>query len=217
MQSQPQIEPQNGVSARGSGTPDHPGDPRGRATSLRLGGSPAAGDCARHRRPALRRRAAARRSADQRASAHRRGPRDYVVDPIGATRDPGAYGVRVAQYIQYGASPRAAVVGTQDCNPERGPSGSYCCLQKASVADAATDGGGADADACAPSGCTGSCLNQRGPPRQSNEARVGRKPKTPGLLRLVREGHAGWRSRWQRQDRRGARDEDKRAAPRPDS
>jgi hypothetical protein len=50
-----------------------------------------------------------------------------------------------------------AVVGPQDCNPDRNPGGSYCCLQKASVADAATDGGGSDAEACAPSGCATAC------------------------------------------------------------
>ena len=32
---------------------------------------------------------------------------------------------------------------------------------------------------------------QRGPRRQTNEACVGRKPRTEGLLRLVRERHAG--------------------------
>ena len=43
-----------------------------------------------------------------------------------------------------GAISVCALMGPQDCNPERGPSGSYCCLKKAGVADAAADGGAAD-------------------------------------------------------------------------
>jgi MoxR-like ATPase len=35
--------------------------------------------------------------------------RDYVVDVVGATRDPKAYGIPVGQYIHYGASPRATI------------------------------------------------------------------------------------------------------------
>jgi MoxR-like ATPase len=35
--------------------------------------------------------------------------RDYIVDLVGATRDPKTYGVPIAQYIQYGASPRATI------------------------------------------------------------------------------------------------------------
>ncbi|GAB4256267.1 MAG: AAA family ATPase [Deferrisomatales bacterium] len=34
---------------------------------------------------------------------------DYVVDLVAATRDPAAYGIDVAPYIQYGASPRASI------------------------------------------------------------------------------------------------------------
>ncbi|MDY6822990.1 MAG: MoxR family ATPase [Thermodesulfobacteriota bacterium] len=34
---------------------------------------------------------------------------DYIVDLVFATRDPAAYGVDAAQYIQYGASPRATI------------------------------------------------------------------------------------------------------------
>ena len=34
---------------------------------------------------------------------------DYVVDLVSATRDPGAYGIPMAAYIQYGASPRASI------------------------------------------------------------------------------------------------------------
>ena len=34
---------------------------------------------------------------------------DYVVDLVSATRDPGAYGIPMATYIQYGASPRATL------------------------------------------------------------------------------------------------------------
>jgi hypothetical protein len=60
-----------------------------------------------------------------------------------------------------GLSSVCAVLGPQDCNPDRNPGGSYCCLQKASVADAATESGSADAEACAASGCTGSCLSGR--------------------------------------------------------
>lgn len=37
-----------------------------------------------------------------------------------------------------------AAVGPQDCNPDRGPGGSYCCLRKAGVAGAATDSGPLD-------------------------------------------------------------------------
>ena len=35
--------------------------------------------------------------------------RDYVVDLIGATRNPKSYGIPIGQYIQYGASPRATI------------------------------------------------------------------------------------------------------------
>jgi MoxR-like ATPase len=35
--------------------------------------------------------------------------RDYIVDLVGATRDPKAYGIPIAQYVQYGASPRATI------------------------------------------------------------------------------------------------------------
>ncbi|MDF1555853.1 MAG: MoxR family ATPase [Deferrisomatales bacterium] len=34
---------------------------------------------------------------------------DYVVDLVAATRDPAAFGIPVAGYIQYGASPRASI------------------------------------------------------------------------------------------------------------
>jgi len=34
---------------------------------------------------------------------------DYVVNLVSATRDPGAYGIPMATYIQYGASPRASI------------------------------------------------------------------------------------------------------------
>jgi len=34
---------------------------------------------------------------------------DYVVDLVSATRDPAAFGIPVAEYIQYGASPRASI------------------------------------------------------------------------------------------------------------
>ena len=34
---------------------------------------------------------------------------DYVVDLVSATRDPVAFGIPVAEYIQYGASPRASI------------------------------------------------------------------------------------------------------------
>jgi hypothetical protein len=55
-----------------------------------------------------------------------------------------------------GSNSICAVVGPQDCNPDRDPGGQYCCLQKAGVADAAPESG-ADADACAPSGCSTAC------------------------------------------------------------
>ena len=35
--------------------------------------------------------------------------RDYIVDLIGATRNPKNYGIPIDQYIQYGASPRATI------------------------------------------------------------------------------------------------------------
>jgi MoxR-like ATPase len=39
--------------------------------------------------------------------------RDYIVDLVFATRRPAAYGVDVADYIQYGASPRATIFLSQ--------------------------------------------------------------------------------------------------------
>jgi len=35
--------------------------------------------------------------------------RDYIVELVFATRDPGAAGIELAPYIQYGASPRATI------------------------------------------------------------------------------------------------------------
>ncbi len=55
-----------------------------------------------------------------------------------------------------GSSSVCAVVGPQDCNPDRNPGGQYCCLKKAGAPDAAPESG-ADADACAPSGCSTAC------------------------------------------------------------
>lgn len=39
--------------------------------------------------------------------------RDYIIDLVFATRQPGAYGVDAADYIQYGASPRATIFLSQ--------------------------------------------------------------------------------------------------------
>ena len=35
--------------------------------------------------------------------------KDYIVDLVHATRVPGAYGLELEQFIQYGASPRATI------------------------------------------------------------------------------------------------------------
>jgi MoxR-like ATPase len=35
--------------------------------------------------------------------------RDYIVDLVFATRKPSDYGIEMADYIQYGASPRATI------------------------------------------------------------------------------------------------------------
>ena len=86
----------------------------------------------------------------------------------GAALDAGGPADCVAaggQCLVGGGGDICAVVGPQDCNPDRGPSGSYCCLEKASGVDAAADTGADSspdassdaADACAPSGCATSC------------------------------------------------------------
>ena len=60
----------------------------------------------------------------------------------GAALDAGGPAACVAaggQCLVGGGGDICAVVGPQDCNPDRGPSGSYCCLEKASGVDAAAD------------------------------------------------------------------------------
>jgi hypothetical protein len=66
--------------------------------------------------------------------------------PADAAADTGADGpaacVAAGGQCLVGGS-TCAVVGPQDCNPDRGPSGSYCCLDR----DGGPDGGPADAHA----------------------------------------------------------------------
>jgi hypothetical protein len=74
------------------------------------------------------------------------GPEGDAAADTGADADgPAACIAAGGECLVGGAISVCALAGPQDCNPERGPSGSYCCLRKAGVADAAAESGSADA------------------------------------------------------------------------